>query len=143
MAPQRTSWFVVLLQNRPGGAEQYKGLLLFLQGSSPVLGSLCPPPGERCLSMPEIGEKERNYYLFEIIQTKVLQNTHKLTQSFLLPLPSLGYRIHDSGSQHHPRGKKGALPKPRGPKKRCQMPRGPQKDVWSPKETPNGCGAWV
>ena len=39
---------------------------------SPVLGSLCPPPKERRLSMPEIGEKERNNYLFEIIQTKVL-----------------------------------------------------------------------
>ena len=35
--------------------------------------------------------------------------------------------VRDSGSQHHPRGKKGALPKPHGPnktgspQKRCQM----------------------
>ena len=34
--------------------------------------------------------------------------------------------VRDSGSQHHPRGKKGALPKPHGP----------QKDSWSQKETP-------
>ena len=26
-----------------------------------LLGSKCPPPGERRLSMPETGEKERNY----------------------------------------------------------------------------------
>ena len=26
-----------------------------------LLGSLCQLPEERCLSMPEIGEKERNY----------------------------------------------------------------------------------
>ena len=64
-----------MLLNRPEvgeGAEQYKGPPLFLWGSSSILGSLCPPPEERRLSMPEIGKKERNYYLFEIIQTKVL-----------------------------------------------------------------------
>ena len=33
-----------------------------------LLGSLCPPPEERCLSMPEIGEKERIIYL-KVIQT--------------------------------------------------------------------------
>ena len=27
----------------------------------PPLGSLCPPPEERHLSMPEIGKRERNY----------------------------------------------------------------------------------
>ena len=44
----------------------------FSRGPSLVLSSLCLLPEERCLSMPEIGEKERNYHLFEIIQTKVL-----------------------------------------------------------------------
>ena len=39
--------------------------------------------------------------------------------------------VHDSGSRHHPRGKKGALPKPsdpnktRGPEKRRQMAAAP------------------
>ena len=36
-----------------------------LSGGAPphthLLGSKCPPPEERRLSMPEIGEKERNY----------------------------------------------------------------------------------
>ena len=39
-------------------------------GSSPhahLLGSQCPPPEERRLSMPETGEKERNY--LKVIQT--------------------------------------------------------------------------
>ena len=62
-----------LLQNKSGGElNDIKDPLFFSGGSSPILGSLCPPPEERCLSMPEIGEKERNYYLFEIIQTKGL-----------------------------------------------------------------------
>ena len=58
---------LLLLQNRLGAElNDIKGLpALFLGGSSPVLGSLCPPPEERCLSMSEIGEKERNYYLFK------------------------------------------------------------------------------
>ena len=39
-----------------------KGPPLSLWGSPPhLLGSPCPPPEERHLSMPEIGEKERNY----------------------------------------------------------------------------------
>ena len=33
----------------------------FSRGSSPILGSLFPLPEERHLSMPEIGDKERNY----------------------------------------------------------------------------------
>ena len=34
----------------------------FLSGGPPhLLGSPCPLPEERCLSMPETGEKERNY----------------------------------------------------------------------------------
>ena len=55
----------------------------FSRDSSPVLSLLCLLSEERCLSMPEIDEKERNYE-FEIIHTKVLQSTHKCTQSFLL-----------------------------------------------------------
>ena len=46
---------------------------LFSGGSSPVLGSFCPPPEERHLSMPEIGEKERNYYLFKLYRLKVFR----------------------------------------------------------------------
>ena len=43
-----------------------KGFPLSLSGGSPhphthLLGSKCPPPEERHLSMPETGEKERNY----------------------------------------------------------------------------------
>ena len=34
----------------------------FLPGVPPnLLGSPCPPPEDRHLSMPETGEKERNY----------------------------------------------------------------------------------
>ena len=33
----------------------------FSPGVPPRLGPLCPPPEERHLSMPENGEKERNY----------------------------------------------------------------------------------
>ena len=39
----------------------------FLSGGPPLLGLPCPAPEERGLSMPEIGEKERNY-LFKVIQ---------------------------------------------------------------------------
>ena len=42
-----------------------KGSPFSVSGSSPphthLVGSKCPPPEERRLSMPEIGEKERNY----------------------------------------------------------------------------------
>ena len=40
-----------------------KGPLPFALGVLPhaVVGSPCPPPEERRLSMPETGEKERNY----------------------------------------------------------------------------------
>ena len=71
-----------------GGLSDIKDPL-FPWGSSPILGSLCLLPEERYLSMPEIGEKERNYYLSK----SYTDYTHKCTQSFLLPLPSLGYRI--------------------------------------------------
>ena len=33
----------------------------FLPTPPHLLGSKCPPPEERCLSMPETGEKERHY----------------------------------------------------------------------------------
>ena len=43
----------------------WKGYPLSLSGGPPththLLGSKCPLPEERCLSMPETGEKERNY----------------------------------------------------------------------------------
>ena len=42
----------------------WKVLPLFSLWGSPLthlLGSPCPPPEERYLSMPETGEKERNY----------------------------------------------------------------------------------
>ena len=55
-----------------GWLNNIKGPPLFSRGSSPILDSLCLPPEERRLSKPEIGEKERKYYLFEIMQTKVL-----------------------------------------------------------------------
>ena len=59
--------------------------------------------------------------------------------------------MRDSGSRHHPHGKKGALAKLRGPHsakaawslKRRLMPHGPWKDAWSQKERPNGCHVWV
>ena len=54
------------------GAERYKRPHFFSWGSSPALVLLCPLPEERCFSMPETDKKERNYYLFEIIETKVL-----------------------------------------------------------------------
>ena len=38
-----------------------KGNPLSLWGPTHLLGSPCLPPQERRLSMPEIGEKERNY----------------------------------------------------------------------------------
>ena len=104
----------------------------FSRDSSPVLGLLCLLSEERCLSMPEIDEKERNYE-FEIIHTKVLQSTHKCTQSFLLSFVQSGVpylrkdvEVHDSGSWHHPCGRKGALPKP------CGANRTPNA-AWSPK----------
>ena len=45
-----------------------KGYSLCLSGGPPLththlLDSQCPPPEERHLSMPETGEKERNYLL--------------------------------------------------------------------------------
>ena len=59
---------IQLLQNRPGGGEGYTINKMTPPSSSGgsslpprLLGSLCPLPEERCLSMPEIGEKERNY----------------------------------------------------------------------------------
>ena len=59
------SMILGLLQNRPRGVEQYtitKRTPTFFSGdSSPILGSLCLLPEERRLSMPESGEKERNY----------------------------------------------------------------------------------
>ena len=54
-----------MLQNRRGRAERYRRPPFFLRGLLPILGLLCPPPEEKRLSMPEIGEKERNYYLFK------------------------------------------------------------------------------
>ena len=59
-------WGALMLQNRPvGGANDIllpKGPLLFLWGFPPhLLVSLCPPPEESRLSMPEISEKEKNY----------------------------------------------------------------------------------
>ena len=95
--------------------------LFFLWGfpfPTHLLGLKCPPPKERCLSMPETGEKERNY-LFKSytgleywcnVFIKILKSSRIPTdaQSFPLPLPSPGYRvsgkeveIRDSGSRHH------------------------------------------
>ena len=48
-----------------GGLNDIKDPPFFSGGSSPILGLLCLPPEERHLSMPETGEKERNYYLFK------------------------------------------------------------------------------
>ena len=59
---------LIVLQNRPNGRGggwtiyYYQKDLPFLSGGpSHLLGSPCPLLEERCLSMPEIGEKERNY----------------------------------------------------------------------------------
>ena len=62
---------VVLLQNRQGVGGAVHNILLwkgspFLSLGVPpppphLLGLQCPPPEERRLSMPETGEKERNY----------------------------------------------------------------------------------
>ena len=56
----------LLLQNRPGVVHDkllQKGSPLSLSGvpHTHLLGSKCPLPEGRCLSMPETGEKERNY----------------------------------------------------------------------------------
>ena len=116
-------WNMLLLQNRPGWGCWMIDPPFFSEGSSPVLGSLCLPPEERRLSVPEIGEKERSYYLFKVIQT-IPTNAHSPSCSlcpvqgtvsqerstspwFRLPAPSMW--------------QKGALPKPRGPQKSPQM----------------------
>ena len=90
--------------------------------------------------MPEIGEKERNYYLFKgntDCNSLEYPQTHTVLPSpsaqSWVPYLRKEVEARGSGSWHHPRGKKGALPKPRGP----------QREVWSQKETPNGCRAWV
>ena len=44
-----------------GGVNNIQGPPFYSRSPSPILGSPCPPPEERRLSMPEIGEKERNY----------------------------------------------------------------------------------
>ena len=119
------------------GSERYsitKRTPPFSLGVLPhLLGSLCPPWDKRRLSMPEIGEKERNY-LFKSytnleqwlnVFIKILKffwipiNSH--SPSFF-PLPSLGYRIsgkevevRDSGSrQPCCRHRVPTLPKLRG-----------------------------
>ena len=58
---------MVLLQNRQVGFTIYyygkdpPFLSLRIPPNRHPLGSQCPPPEERRLSMPETGEKERNY----------------------------------------------------------------------------------
>ena len=51
-----------------------KGPLLSLWVSSPpiLLGSPCLPPEEKRLSMPEIGEKERNYLFKSYTDLRVM-----------------------------------------------------------------------
>ena len=55
-----------------GRLNDIKGPPLFLWGFLPRTRFALPLTGERRLSMPEIDEKERDYYIFEVIQTKVL-----------------------------------------------------------------------
>ena len=52
----------ILLPNGP--------TLVLRESPRPVLGSPCPPPRKRCLSMPEIGEKERDYLFKELHKLK-------------------------------------------------------------------------
>ena len=61
---------IIVLQSRWGVVHDkllQKGFPLSVSGGSPpprhahLLGSKCPPPEETHLSMPETGEKERNY----------------------------------------------------------------------------------
>ena len=52
---------IVTEQTGVGGVGNNILLLKGPSGVPPSLGSLCPPPEERHLSMPETGEKERNY----------------------------------------------------------------------------------
>ena len=117
---------LTVLQNRWGGGwftiNYYRKDPPFLSLGFPphthLLGSKCPPPEERRLSMPETGEKERHYLfksytdleLWLNVFNKILKSSRIPTdaQSFPLPLPSLGYRIsgkevevRDSGSRHH------------------------------------------
>ena len=73
---EEPTWFMNLLylglqakvlQSRPGGGHDkllQKGSPLSVSGGPPnthLLGLKCSPPEERHLSMPETGEKERNY----------------------------------------------------------------------------------
>ena len=131
--PNRTAsllciYLLSLLQNRSGvgGVNDIK---------DPPFSPGVPPPYQvrlACLQRKDISQCQRlikrkgiiNY--LKVIQTKVLQNTHKRT---VLPSPSsqsgVPYlrkevEVRDSGSQHHPHGKKGALPKLHGPQKDAQ-----------------------
>ena len=52
----------ILLPNGP--------TLVLRESPRPVLGSPCPPPRKRCLSMPEIGEKDRDYLFKELYTLK-------------------------------------------------------------------------
>ena len=87
--------------------------------------------------MPEIGEKERNYYLFEIIQTKVLRiptNTHSPSFSLCPVWGTLSqersrspwFRLSAPSTWQKKSTSKAAWswlsPKPHGPKQRRQMP---------------------
>ena len=54
----------ILLQNRPGGVNDIllpKGSPFFSGGPHLPTRFTLPAARERCLSMPETGEKERNY----------------------------------------------------------------------------------
>ena len=68
---------VSVLQNRPGGEEVNDILLpngptLVLRGSPHQRTRLAlPAPRERCFSMPEIGEKERDYLFKEFYRLRV------------------------------------------------------------------------
>ena len=105
----------------------------FCFGGPPHTRFALPTARERRLSMPEIGEKERDYLfkklhklksndLMSSLRSQIPSLRPTNTQSFLPPLPILGYRISEKEIEVYG----SSLPKTSGSQK-----------------TPHRCCAWV